>query len=91
MRRVAFCIFAALVAGLGLATVLALGTAALTAAGYKSQVAIDQPIAARMQGLGPAVKTAALIGFVLGAGGIIGLFATSKGPDEPSENGRSEV
>ena len=89
--RFVLCMFAAIVAGTGLATVLALGTAGVTAALYKSEAGVTEPVAAQVQASSPAIRAAAVVGFVIGSGVIVWMFATSKVPADPSENGASEV
>jgi hypothetical protein len=95
MLRTVLCIWAAIVAGFGAAVVLGLGTAAVSAAVYKSQVPIGESVANRVQDNVPAVRAAGIIGFGAGAGTIIWLFMTNKPPKkDPGENGtegRSEV
>jgi hypothetical protein len=87
VRRVAFCIFAAVVAGFGLATVLGLGTAAFTAAVYKAQAEPGQAVYPQVQKSGPAVIAAAVVGFVVGSGAIVWMFLgsreSSRDPEEP--------
>ncbi len=95
MLRNVLCIWAAIVAGFGAAVVLALGTAAISAAVYKSQVPIGESVASKVQDNLPAVRAAGIIGFAVGAGTIIWLFVTTKppkkDPDETGPEGRSEV
>lgn len=93
--RVVFCIWAAIVAGFGLATVFGLGTAAVSAAIYKSQTDLESPVYEKVQATGPTVIVAASSGFVIGAGVIVWLFWSSRprrtGTAEPGESSRSEV
>ncbi len=93
--RTVFCIMTAVIAGLGLAAVLALGTAAVSAAVYKSEAGIDSPVYEKVQSTGPAVQVAAGTGFVVGSSVIVWMFWSSrprrKGTEEPGQEGRSEV
>ena len=95
MARTFLCIFAAIVAGTGLAIVLALGTASFSAATFKAETTIDKPIYTRVQAMAPTIKLAAGTGFVVGASVIVWLFVstrpTKKGSDEPGPPHRSEV
>lgn len=90
-----FCVWAAIVAGFGGAVVLGLGTAAASAAVYKSDAQSGESIAPRVQGTLPIVKVAAIVGFGLGAGTIVWMFVTSnpkrKDPEETGQEARSEV
>lgn len=90
-----FCVWAAIVAGFGAAVVLGLGTAAVTAAFYKSDAGTGESIAPRVQETLPVVKAAAVVGFGLGAGTIVWMFVTSKpkrkDPEETGQEARSEV
>lgn len=80
--RVLFCIFAAIIAGFGGATVLGLGTAAVSAAVYKSEAGIGTPVAKQVQGQRPIVVGMALTGFVVGSGVVVWMFvSTRKGPE----------
>ena len=94
MRRVVFSIFAAFVAGTGLATVLGLGVASFTAAAIKSQN-MDQAIYERVWDLASPVKIAIAAGFIIGASLMIWLFygkeQSQSSPDEEGSNDRSEV
>ena len=85
--RVFFCILAALVAGFGLAVVLGLGTAAVSAAIYKSQGSINEPVSKQVQAQSPLVAGMAAGGFIVGAGVVVWMFASyRKAPnDEPAE------
>ena len=90
-----FCIWAAIVAGFGLATVLALGTASITAAVAKSQVSIDSPVHERVKAAAPTVKIVAAVGFVVGASVVVWMFWSTrppkKDPAEGVENTPAEV
>jgi hypothetical protein len=95
MLRTLFCIWAAIVAGFGGAVVLGLGTAAVSAAVYKSDVQIGESVAPRVQGTLPVVKAAAVAGFGLGAGTIVWMFIVNnprrRDPEETGPEARSEV
>jgi hypothetical protein len=95
MRRTLLGIFAAVVTGFGLATVLALGTASVSAAFFRANTPTDQTIAFKVQEMRPALAVAAGIGFVVGAGVTGWMFLSAKGPSNgPEDEGqvpRSEV
>jgi uncharacterized PurR-regulated membrane protein YhhQ (DUF165 family) len=95
MRRTLLGIFAAVVTGFGLATVLALGTASISAAVFRANTPSDQTIALKVQEMRPAIAVAAGIGFVVGAGVTAWMFLSTKGPSNgPDDDGpepRSEV
>jgi len=95
MRRTLLGIFAAVVTGFGLATVLALGTASISAAVFRANTPSDQTITFKVQEMRPAIAVAAGIGFVVGAGVTAWMFLSSSrpsnGPDDDGPEPRSEV